>query len=116
MSRTGSITRVRTPDMAQDELKQAHGTQIPSWRKLSLLEAYSGIPAGTLCSIAKTGKVPNKWRERFGLPALAPAPVCPVHGVVHLARRCPVLRKPRQAWMTAEEVEERLEYIRRIYE
>ena len=55
-------------------------------------------------------------RLALGLPALAPAPVCPVHGIVHVAHRCPTQRKPRQAWMSEEEVDQRLEFIRRNYD
>ena len=54
-------------------------------------------------------------RLALGLPALAPAPVCPVHGVVHPGR-CPKPHTPHQAWLSEEEVNQRLEFIRRNYE
>jgi len=59
---------VRTPDMVQDELQWVHRCY-QSWRRIALLPAYIPIPAGTLSSIAKTGKVPKKWRPRLNLPA-----------------------------------------------
>lgn len=57
------------------------------WRKIA--EFFPGVPAGTLCAIAK-GRDPKSpaIRAALGLPAFASAPVCPVHGVVHPGR-CP---------------------------
>ena len=43
-------------------------------------------------------------RAALGLPILAPAPVCPSCGVVHVAARCPAKRKPvldYDAWRAA---------------
>jgi hypothetical protein len=53
---------------------------------------------------------PNKVCLLLGLPALAPAPVCGVCGDVH-TKRHPYPRRPRQTWMSEEEVEERLKFV-----
>jgi hypothetical protein len=71
---------VRTSDIVQDELKRLHDTTGDPWRKMASLDNYTGIPAGTLCSIAKTGEVPKKWRKRLGMPV--PASVTPVSGEI----------------------------------
>jgi len=73
---------VTNPDIIQERLKSLHGPSMP-WREIAKLDDYRGIPAGTLCTIAKTGKVPGRWRKRLGLPELAPAPVCVSCGSVH---------------------------------
>jgi hypothetical protein len=115
MSGNHPTIRVTNCDTVKDDLEYVHALLGWSWRKMTLTGPYSGIPAGTLCSIAKTSKVPKKWRERRGLPALAPAPVCPIHGVVHTGR-CPRPRKPRQPWMSGEECDERLDWLEGMFE
>lgn len=65
-----------------------HDTEMLSWRAIADLDEYKGIPPGTLCTYAKTGKLPHKWRRQLGLADYALAEVCPIHGVVHV-RRCP---------------------------
>ena len=62
---------VRNPDTKQDELKYLNGTSMLSWRQIARLDEYSGIPPGTLCTYAKTGYLPNRYRQRLGLPAVA---------------------------------------------
>jgi len=36
-----------------------------SFREIAALDAFRGIPAGTLSSIVATGMVPGVWRERL---------------------------------------------------
>lgn len=36
-----------------------------SFREIAVLDAFRGIPAGTLSSIVATGMVPGVWRERL---------------------------------------------------
>lgn len=72
------------------------------WRVLAA--DYPGVPAGTLCAIAK-GREPRKAsiRAALGLPVLIPAPACFVCGVVH-TRQCRIQAKwLRQAtdWLAA---------------
>lgn len=62
------------------------------------------------------GKFPRSPAKRFALklPALAPAPVCPKCGIVHVTKRCPAHRNPSPNWhylfgMTNEELERRLQ-------
>lgn len=77
---------VQTLDKLRARLIAARATEMP-WRKIA--EFFPGVPAGTLCAIAK-GRDPKSpaIRAALGLPAYASALVCPVHGVVH-AGRCP---------------------------
>ncbi|MCJ7831381.1 MAG: hypothetical protein MUP86_02530 [Dehalococcoidia bacterium] len=57
---------VQTLDAIRDELNARHSPDMP-WRALSPL--YGGVPAGTLCAIAK-GRNPKKHaiRAALGLP------------------------------------------------
>lgn len=86
---------------------------VKSWQKVA--DAW-GVTKPMAYRIALKGYEPKKIiiRHHLGLPALAPAPVCPIHGVVHVSRRCPQPGKPRLPWMSAEEVEERLKFIRSL--
>lgn len=59
------------------------------------MDEYKGVPPGTLCSIAKGAEVPGKYRARFGLAILKPAPVCKC-GEVHTTKRCTANDKPRR--------------------
>lgn len=43
-----------------------------AWRDIAALDEYAGIPAGTLCSIAKGGEVPRKYRRRLGVSKETP--------------------------------------------
>src|SRR3990167_8076495 len=89
----------------KDDLLAAHEAIPPkSLRELS--DDY-GVTHGAIQRVL-AGKEPHSAhiRAALGLPALAPAPVCPVHGVVHQSKRCP---KPTfeencaayDAWRTA---------------
>lgn len=83
---------VTTSDTAQGRLKMLHDTSGLSWRRIAALEAYEGIPAGTLATIGKTGMVPKKWRGRFGLAEMATITVMdgevPAGSQSISARRC----------------------------
>ena len=61
---------VRTSDTIQERLISLHGTGM-TWRQISSLDAYSGIPAGSLATYAKTGYIARAYRARFGLPPIA---------------------------------------------
>lgn len=54
-------------DTLRDELNHLHGTPGTTWRDIARLPQYSGIPAGTLCAIAKTGYIPPKWHKKLGI-------------------------------------------------
>jgi len=88
---------VRTPDTIQEALNTLNGIFGLSWRKIAALRAFAeiGIPAGTLCSIAKGEQIPNKYRPGFNLAPLLPAPVCKC-GEVHTTKRCTKNDKPRR--------------------
>ena len=94
MSNTHSV---RTPDIVQAELRAEKRATGLSWRKIAAQRKYSekGVPAGTLCTIAKTGYIPPKWRPFFGVRALVKVEACPHCGVVHTRKTCPKRRKPR---------------------
>lgn len=82
-------TSVRNPDIVCNRLNHLHTIDCMPWRKIANLDDYSGIPAGTLSSIARGYPIPRKWLKRLGLPETRPAPVCPRCNVVHLANKCP---------------------------
>ncbi len=59
-----------------------------------------GVSRGMAYRVAVQGYEPKRRHIRFALsfPTLHPAPVCPVHGVVHLGR-CPRPRPmPKSLW------------------
>lgn len=78
---------VQTLYALRSRLVSARATGM-TWRAIAA--HFPGVPAATLCAIAKHGRDPKSPRIRaaLGLPTYADAPVCPVHGVVH-AGRCP---------------------------
>lgn len=61
---------VRTRDTLAAELCALHGSGM-TWRQIAALARFCGVPAGTLCAIAKGAPVPAKHRQRLGLPATA---------------------------------------------
>jgi hypothetical protein len=67
-------------------------------RRLREIAAMFGVTHGVIAR-ALAGQEPRDAAIRglLGLPAMAPAPVCPVHGVVHVTRRCPVERARAKA-------------------
>ena len=69
------------------------------------IAADYGITCGTVARILR-GIEPKRAdiRRQLGLPELAPAPVCPVHGVVHISRSCP---KPDSFERNAQEYDRR---------
>lgn len=71
------------------DLKRAY-QRLKSWR---LVGAEFGVSKGMAFRIVVQRYEPKdrEIRERLGLNPirLAPAPVCPVCGVVHVSRRCP---------------------------
>ncbi len=79
-----------------------------NWR---LVAAEFDLNPGTADMIAH-GYEPKtaELRCRLGLPALAPAAVCPKHGVVHVGR-CPRERKPFTTWLSPDEAEERIKFV-----
>lgn len=76
---------VQTLDTLKADLLARRATGMP-WRRIAA--DFPGVPAGTLCAIAK-GREPKgaRIRRALGLPAMQPAPVCPRCGVVHV-RQC----------------------------
>jgi len=86
-------------DSIKARLKYLHDTHGNTFRDIAKNPEFSPIPAGTLCAIYNGAEVPEKWRERLGLPPLALAPVCPKHGVVHTSKRCPAEAKQKPRWV-----------------
>lgn len=94
-NRTGN--GVTTSDIVREILKGLHDTSGLSWRKISNLSQYKGIPFGTLCAIANGADVPHKWKPHFGLPALVPTVACSACGRVHaIDRACEMVVTVRQ--------------------
>lgn len=107
-SPTAFVAGVTTPDILRAGLITLHDRVGLSWRKIAQTPEFSLLPAGTLCTWAKTGYLPRRWYARFGLTAYLPAPACPLHGVVHcydcetqqvkpVRKRTPKPRTPRIA-------------------
>jgi hypothetical protein len=65
------------------------------------MDEFVPVPAGTLCAIAKGKNVPDKWRERFNIQRMEPAPVCAKCGEVHVTKTCTKDRKSstRPQWV-----------------
>lgn len=93
MGNAGNRNRVTNCDTLAASLRSAHDAG-QSWRDLA---KEFRVKPGTLCRIAKHGYEPKKAaiRAALGLPTLAPAPVCPRHGIVH-TRACRAARAPRR--------------------
>lgn len=92
---------VRSPHNEPDKIYQDLQNLVNagySWRQISCFAPYDeiGIPPGTLATIHKTGVIPDRWRVPLGLPATAPAPICPECGIVHVSKRCPRATSPRR--------------------
>lgn len=67
------------------------------WRAVA---AQYNVSAAMIYRIANSSYEPKAaWaRYHLGLPALAPAPVCPKCGQVHVTKRC-TRRKPPKRWI-----------------
>jgi len=62
---------VQGQDIIRERLNRLHDIDGLSWRRIALLDAYSGIPAGSLCSYARGRTVKNlEHRRIFGLPLI----------------------------------------------
>lgn len=63
--------------------------------------AKYGVSAGMAFRVAD-GYEPQAAaiRSKLGFPVLALVSVCPVHGVVHVTRRCPPTRQPAEDYAT----------------
>lgn len=87
--------------------------ELGTWQKVG--EA-AGISGGAAFRIVKRKYIPKRKDIRLilDLPVEEPAPVCPVHGIVHVGR-CPRPHQARQPWLSESEVEERLEFIDEIF-
>lgn len=99
---------VQTLDALRSRLISARATGM-TWRAIAA--HFDGVPAGTLCAIAK-GRDPKSpaIRQALGLPAFAPAAVCPVHGVVHTGR-CPRRNADTYDAWKARNMPKLLEYV-----
>lgn len=64
---TRSTVRVTKRDTPQERLKYLHDTDGLSWREISNLDDFAGIPAGTLCRIAGGWEPAKKYRAQLGL-------------------------------------------------
>ena len=72
--------------------------EVTSWESVG---NALGISGGMAYRIAIQGYEPhdNHIRATLGLPELLPAPVCPIHGVVHVRATCPGVKKPAPRWV-----------------
>ena len=67
-----------TGEEVRAALNDLHEKHKMNWREIALLDQFDGIPAGTLCAVAK-GRDPKKAsiRAALGLPPLAKIEVAP---------------------------------------
>lgn len=89
---------VTSCDKVQERLRSLHDRYGLSFRTIAYLGEFRPIPAGTLCTIYKTGRVPNKWCKRLGLQEYKTAPACSKCGEVHVTKTCTTLRKLPSKW------------------
>ena len=62
---------VQGQDIIREQLNRLHDIDGLPWRKVALLDAYKGIPAGSLCSYAMGRPIKNlEHRRIFGLPLI----------------------------------------------
>lgn len=93
---------VQRLDAIRRDLKRKRALGIKTMQKPTpwrvVARDYPGVPAGTLCAIAK-GRVPHKPEilHALGLPHFAPARVCPNCEQVMEAKRCPHCSKQKRA-------------------
>jgi hypothetical protein len=83
-------------DLLAKKMRSEH-KRLDSWRETGKAFRISG---GMAYRIAKEKYEPKNphIRHVLGLPALIPAPACPVCGDVHVSKRCPKIRKPPKRW------------------
>ena len=55
----------------REHLNYLHDISRLSWRKIAQENKYRGIPARTLHRMATTNYVPDKWRQKLGLPGVS---------------------------------------------
>jgi hypothetical protein len=93
-------------DAIKFELNLLHDTSGLSWGKIAKMSRFLGVPPGTLYRIATTNYEPKRpeIRKILGLPIFALAPVCPVCGVVHVAKRCTEKTKPARKRRSHHEI------------
>ncbi len=72
---------VQTLDTVRHELKRLNMIDRVSWRKIAAMDAYEGIPPGSLCSYAK-GRIPknNEHRRILGLSIISTQYKDPITG------------------------------------
>lgn len=87
--RTKTAATPETPQSLLRALRADCGTW--QWTAIRLEELTGKRFDRALLNRVARGKqsAPNSLLLALGLPVTAPAPVCPVHGVVHTAKRCP---------------------------
>ena len=67
MTTTNPLMACQASDILQERLQRLHDIDGLTWRKIAALRHYRGIPAGTLCTIANGGDVPEKWYRKLGI-------------------------------------------------
>lgn len=115
------MTKGNKRHITDEELKTAileAKRELGTWEKVA--ERF-GKNKGTLRAIANGMilKTPS-LRMEYGLDVFAPAPVCPIHGVVHIGK-CPKKKKEKMIReMTKQELvfalENRMEFEREMIE
>jgi len=87
---------MNTPTLADKRAEVARLHEgLKSWRLVA--EHYPGAKPGTLSRFVNDNAyVPHRATvlTALGLPVFDKPKVCPRHGIVHVAKRCPATRKP----------------------
>ena len=76
---------VRSSDAIRADLGAMRDSLCLSWQSFAkyLEKEYDvKIPGGSLCTFVKDGYLAPKYKHYFNLPIEAPAPMCPIHGIV----------------------------------
>jgi hypothetical protein len=97
---------VTTCDIVREDIIILHDTHGLNFRSIAQMDDFRPIPAGTICSIYHTGRIPKKWYKRLNIPEMKPAPACSKCGEVHVSKRCTTTRKKPTRWadMPAKDV------------
>ena len=73
---------IRSSDSVRADLIADFDTVDLIWSEFALLEPYSPIPAGTLCTIYNGGPIPKKWHKHLNMvryPRSARRPTLEIH-------------------------------------
>lgn len=83
------VTPVGASDIIRAKIRDYKDKSMLSFRKIAAKPEFKNMTPGTICDIYHGGMIPRRYWPDFGIVELAPAPVCPIHHIVHVTKRCP---------------------------